>query len=172
MKFYHIAMAVFAATTLLMACNNNNNGLKIVEREEEPDIYQVENEDKAMNNAISTARQTLQQFNDALKSGADSLESFSLKVRYNVPDGQGEHIWLNEIKVNNSVYTGIVNNVPDVITQVKFGDTVTINNDNISDWMYLANNKLRGGYTLRVLMDKMSPEEKKKLQAQSGFIIE
>lgn len=172
MKFYRIAMAVFAATTLLMACNNNNNGLKVVQREEEPDIYQVEDEDKAMNNAISTARQTLQQFNDALKSGADSLESFSLKVRYDAPDGQGEHIWLNEINVKNGVYTGIVNNVPDIITQVKFGDTVTINNDNISDWMYLVNNKLRGGYTLRVLMDKMSPAEKEKLQEQSRFIIE
>lgn len=172
MTFPRMVMAACVATALFMACNNNDNGMKVIEREKEPDIYQVKDEDKAMNNAIATARQSLGIFNTALKSGADSLQSFSLKVRYDMPDGYGEHIWLNEVSLNDGVYTGIVNNVPDVITEVKFGDTVTVNNDRISDWMYLANNKLRGGYTLRVIMEKMSPEERKKMQEQSGFIIE
>ena len=171
MNFSRMAIAVCIAATLFMACNNDN-GMKVIEREEEPDIYQVKDEDKAMNNAIATARQSLHMFKDALNSGADSLQSFSLKVRYDAPDGYGEHIWLNEVSLKDGVYSGIVNNVPDVITEVKFGDTVTVNNDHISDWMYLANNKLRGGYTLRAIMEKMSPEERKKMQEQSGFIIE
>lgn len=171
MNFSRMAIAVCIAATLFMACNNDN-GMKVIEREEEPDIYEVKDEDKAMNNAIATARQSLHMFKDALNSGADSLQSFSLKVRYDAPDGYGEHIWLNEVSLKDGVYSGIVNNVPDVITEVKFGDTVTVNNDHISDWMYLANNKLRGGYTLRAIMEKMSPEERKKMQEQSGFIIE
>lgn len=172
MTFSRMVMAACVAATLLMACNNNDSGMKVIQREKEPDIYEVKEEDKVMNNAIATARQTLHLFKDALNSGADSLQSFSLKVRYDAPDGYGEHIWLNEVSLKDGVYTGIVNNEPNVITQVKFGDTVTVNPDDISDWMYLANNKLRGGYTLRAIMEKMSPAEREKMQEQSGFVIE
>ena len=73
-----MAIAVCIAATLFMACNNDN-GMKVIEREEEPDIYEVKDEDKAMNNAIATARQSLHMFKDALNSGADSLQSFPLK---------------------------------------------------------------------------------------------
>lgn len=169
--FSKIIVAVLLISTLFVACNNDK-GLKVIEREEEPDIYQVGEDDKAMNEAIVTANKTLHLFNAALKSAADSLEAFSLKVRYDAPDGYGEHIWLNEVTLRNNIYTGIVNNVPNVITQVSLGDTVTVNNNNISDWMYLSNNKMRGGHTLRVIMKKMSPEERKNMQAQMGFIVE
>lgn len=172
MTFFRMVITACIAVTLFMACNNNNTGMKVIQREEEPDIYEVKEEDKIMNNAIATARQTLYLFKEALNSGADSLQSFSLKLRYDAPDGYGEHIWLNEVSLKDGVYTGIVNNEPNVIKQVKFGDTVTVNPDHISDWMYLANNKLRGGYTLRAIMEKMSPEERTKMQEQSGFIIE
>jgi uncharacterized protein YegJ (DUF2314 family) len=38
--------------------------------------------------------------------------------------------------------------------------------------MYIEENKLRGGYTVRVLRNKMSESEKKQFDNENGMIIE
>ena len=38
--------------------------------------------------------------------------------------------------------------------------------------MYIDNQKLRGGYTLRVLRNRMTETERKQFDADSGLIIE
>ena len=38
--------------------------------------------------------------------------------------------------------------------------------------MYIEENKLRGGYTIRALRNKMSQSEKKQFYEENGMIIE
>ncbi|RUT71613.1 hypothetical protein D0817_02690 [Flavobacterium cupreum] len=60
----------------LTACKNSNK----IERENQPTIYSVENEDKEMAEAIEKANQTLTDFNAVLSN--PKIEVKSLKVKF------------------------------------------------------------------------------------------
>ena len=100
-----------------------------------------------------------------------TLAIFSLKVPFSVPAGN-EHIWISDITLKDNKYFGVVGNVPESTTEVKLGDTIQIDKGKISDWMYIHNDTLRGGYTLRVLRKRMSDAERKQFDAENGLIIE
>jgi uncharacterized protein YegJ (DUF2314 family) len=42
----------------------------------------------------------------------------------------------------------------------------------ISDWMYVENKKLIGGYTIRVLRDNMPPEERREFERSVPFTLD
>jgi len=166
MKLYALPILFLFA---FCGCNNNETTKK--EREGEPTIYSVGGDDTEMNEAIKTANQTLDKFNAALKSHNPNFGYFALKTRFKTPTG-GEHIWVSNITVENNRYFGIVDNLPEATTDVKIGDTVQIENKNISDWMYIEQQKLRGGFTLRLLRKRMSEAERKQFDEENGLIIE
>lgn len=153
----------------LVSCNNNQTNK--TERNGEPTIYHVTNIDAEMNDAIKTANQTLDKFNEALKSGNPNFGYFALKTRFNSSNG-GEHIWVSSITLKDNKYFGIVDNLPASTTDVKLDDTIEIKNANISDWMYIDNQKLRGGYTVRLLRSRMTEQERKQFDEGNGIIIE
>jgi uncharacterized protein YegJ (DUF2314 family) len=153
----------------LLGCNSNQTTK--TEREGEPTIYSVADNDTQMNNAIKTANQTLDKFKAALKCGNTDFKYFALKTRFKTPNG-GEHIWVSHIAIKDNKYFGVVDNLPKSTTDVKIGDTIQIVNDDISDWMYLENQKLRGGFTIRLLRNRMTEIERKQFDAENGLIIE
>ncbi len=156
-----ILIAIFC----LMSCKDSNK----IERENEPTIYNVGSEDEAMNAAILKANETLDDFNKGL---ADfKADSHALKVKFS--NGKDiEHMWVGDIKYIDGQYSGILNNDPEYITEYKAGDKINIDSGKISDWMYLVNGKLFGGYTIRVIRDKMSEEERQQFDEESGMLID
>ena len=52
------------------------------------------------------------------------------------------------------------------------GQKVTVEPSKISDWMFVQNGRLVGGYTLRVLRDAMSPSERKEFDKNVPFVID
>lgn len=166
MKFY---LLLFIILIGCIGCNNTQT-IKI-ERKGEPSIYSVQNDDAEMNHAILTAIQTLDTFKVALLSKNKNYKYFALKSRFITPNGS-EHIWLRNIIIKDKKYVGIVANLPESISNIKIGDTIRILKNNISDWMYIDNNKLRGGYTIHLLRKRMTDSEKKQFDAKSGLIIE
>lgn len=159
----------FLVAVSLIGCGNDQTTK--IEREGDPAIYSVTDTDLEMNEAIRTANQTLGTFNNALKSGNPDFSSFSLKVRFDTPNG-GEHIWLSEIILKDTRYFGVVNNQPESTTEVKFGDTIQVVNGNISDWMYIDDQKLRGGYTIKLLRKRMTEAARNQFDSENGLIIE
>lgn len=164
MKIYLLAFALI----LLMACNNNESK---TEREGESTIYNLDNEDQEMNEAIQKANQTFSEFDKALKNDTANYNNFSVKVRFKTVKG-GEHIWLGDIFLKDEKYFGIVDNLPAETREIGEGDTIEVDIKNISDWMYVDSGKLRGGYTIRVLRNRMSDVEKKQFDEEYGLIIE
>lgn len=140
-------------------------------REGEPDVINIQGDDQEMNEAIKNANTTLAEFKNALISKKTNLQSFSLKTRFDTPTG-GEHIWVSDIQLKKGNYWGVVDNLPESTTDVKLGDTIQIKDNNISDWMYIDNGKLKGGFTIRVLRNKMTIEDRKKFDEESGLVIE
>lgn len=149
----------------LISCKDSNK----IEREDEPTIYDVASGDQEMNAAIEKATQTLDDFNAALSN--PEIENPALKVQFqNAADI--EHMWIGEIEYNDGKYSGILTNEPEYITEYKMGDKIDIDNSKISDWMYIENGKLVGGFTIKVLRDRMSDEERKQFDEESGMQID
>ena len=137
------------------------------ERQGEPDIYSVEDDDPEMNKAIAKSRATFNDFLSAVSSKKETQSSHSVKIPFPMENG-AEHIWLVDLELNDGKMFGYVDNLPDQVSSVKFGDRIQIDRNKISDWFYIENNRLIGGLTIRVLRDRMTPEEKNQFDEAYG----
>jgi uncharacterized protein YegJ (DUF2314 family) len=157
---------------LLIGCQTKSS--KVVSNS---GVALVQNEDPEMNQAILKSRQTFDRFFDALTSNDTSNSSFAVKYpfRQDVQPTNGpvsnEHIWLSPVIIQGDKICGIINNQPEYTDKVKMGDTVKIDRSLISDWNYTRNGKLMGGYSIRLLVSRMTVEEKVNFQAQTGIIF-
>ena len=167
MKKLHIKTLLLFFSICVLSCNSN----KKTERENEPTIYCVEEDDAEMNDAIEKAKQTLDSFDYAFKNNSRVFTFFGLKKRF-VENGNVEHIWIGNVQgIESGKYVGVIDNLPEKIKNVKLGDTVQIDRKEISDWMYIKNSELHGGYTIRLLRERMTEDERKKFDAESGMKI-
>nr|WP_294782325.1 DUF2314 domain-containing protein [uncultured Flavobacterium sp.] len=157
-----IKFLILISLFCLIGCKDSNK----IEREGEPAIYSVKGEDEEMNSAILKANETLDDFNKALLD--PNADSHALKVKFSNAKGI-EHMWIGSIVYKDGKYSGILNNKPEYVTEYKSGDKIDVETSQISDWMYLINGKVYGGYTLRVLRDRMSEDERKLLEEESGM---
>ena len=60
---------------------------------------------------------------------------------------------------------GTINNRPEIVRTVKFGQRIPLPEDDLTDWMYLQDGKIHGSETMRLLLKTLPPEEAKKLRA-------
>ncbi|HWB61242.1 MAG TPA: DUF2314 domain-containing protein [Chthoniobacteraceae bacterium] len=136
----------------------------------EPAFFSVTDKDTEMRMAVRDARGSVDKFIAALQSPAKTQHDFEVKKPF-VQDGNVEHIWLSHVTYSGHRFHGNVDNHPKFIKGLKFGQHVSVNPDEISDWAYIDNGQLVGGYTVRVLAGGMDEAGKKKLQTQGNFRI-
>jgi len=135
------------------------------------DTVAVSADDARMNAAIEKARSSLDSFIAALSAPKPSQSEFSVKVR--VEDGKRvEHMWVNPVRYENGKFTGVINNDAELVRTVKLGDTIHAEKPEISDWMYVEDGKLVGGYTIRVLRDQMGDAERREMDKSLPFKVE
>lgn len=126
-------------------------------------IIEVEQNDKEMNQAMIQAKSTFQDFDRALKNKSSKYKNFMLKKAFNSNQGI-EYVWLAEIKYNSfkDKFIGIIVSDPLYETEIKVGELVEIDKKEISDWMFVdENNLVYGGYTLKILRNRLNEKEKK-----------
>lgn len=162
-------MKIKIIISLLLLCFLSCKNSDKVERENQPDIYTIKETDKEMNEAIEKANKTLTDFNSALIN--PKIEVKALKVKFK-NETDVEHIWLSDVKFKDGKYSGVLDNEPEYIKDHKIGDLINVDNKDISDWMYIENGKLFGGYTIKVLRNQMSDSEKEQFDAESGMQID
>jgi uncharacterized protein YegJ (DUF2314 family) len=169
--FFRGFCCAFVAVILLGCKGEGRPTGTRVKRAGQPDVAYVDDADPKMKAAIDRARTTADQFIQALARAEPSQQGFSVKLL--VQDGsRGEHMWITPVRFANGNFSGELNNVPDTLTNVKLGDEVSVSKNEISDWMYIDNGKLVGGYTLRVLRDAMSADERADFDRNIPFKIE
>jgi len=115
-------------------------------------------------------RKTVGTFITALQHPTVTQRDFELKKRF-IQGAEVEHIWLSDVTFSGNRFHGRVDNHPVKITGVKMGGRVSVNPNEISDWAYVDNGNLVGGYTIRVLFKELSPERRKELENESRFHI-
>ena len=159
-----------------MGCNHNrttdSSGFKKLGLDTASQTYTVTPEDPEMNSAITKAKRTIAEFDEALNRNDTFLTDFAIKKRYPTADNGGEHIWVAILNIENGNYRGIVNNDAEKTTQVKYGDTVIVKKSEITDWMYLDKNLLKGGFTIREIRNHLDKTEKAKMDSSLGFKIQ
>jgi uncharacterized protein YegJ (DUF2314 family) len=79
---------------------------------------------------------------------------------------------LSDVKLVGGRFQGKVDNVPEKINGLKLGQVVSVNPDEISDWVYINNGKLVGGYTIRAHYNELTPEQKKAFGRSADFRLE
>jgi len=144
----------------------------VEERQGEPDMMYVSNEDERMNWAIEKANLTLWYFEESLKNPQSYQVYFSIKVK--IIDGEnGEHIWLTEPHFDDegNLY-GTIGNEPVDVTTVKLNQKIGIDRSLISDWMILENGRLIGGYTIRAIRDGIPDKDKSAFDQNIGLYID
>lgn len=165
---------ILAITVVLILIINSckENSISKIEREGEPDIINVADKNVAMNQAIAEANKTLSNFKTAIQSNNKNYASFALKQKFTDVKGSTEHIWIQDVTYNNAKFKGVVGNTPLYEVNVKLGDTINVDESNISDWMYFDKNITKGAYTIKALRNQMSTEEQKEFDIQSGMQFE
>jgi len=137
----------------------------------EPHVFDVAKNDHAMRQAVHQARRTVGVFMQALVHPVAGQSDFEVKKPF-IQGDVVEHLWLSGVSFSGNRFHGYVDNVPHKIKGLKMGDRVSVNPNEISDWAYIENGRLIGGYTIRVLYYELSPQDKAALEKEARFRIE
>ena len=136
----------------------------------EPQVFGIDQHNRDMKRAVHEARRTVGVFIQALRKPAAGQSDFEVKKPFRQGDIV-EHLWLANVTFSGNRFHGYVDNKPRKIKGLKMGDHVSVNANEISDWAYIDNGRLVGGYTIRVIFAELSPKGKKKLEDEARFRI-
>ena len=113
------------------------------------------------------AQQTFDDFKLALSMKDTTTTNFIVKEKFDIPNSdQKEHIWIRDVFEENDTLKGIIDNVPQYTKVVKHNDTVIIHENNLSDWMYYKADKMIGGFTIKYMRSKLTPEQRAEFDKQ------
>jgi uncharacterized protein YegJ (DUF2314 family) len=128
---------------------------------------QEEDMEKAMDEAV----EKLDSFLAVLKAPKKNQEQFAIKFVVEIKD-EGELLWMTEPKFDKGVFTGKLANEPALAKHLKNGQTIQVKEDDVVDWMYVEDGKLKGGYTIRVQRKYVQAAERSNFDANFKFKFE
>ena len=97
-------------------------------------IVNIDVKGKSYLEAIEVAQKTLGFFIKCFEGRETNLFKFFIKARFE-DENHIEHLWLMPIDITEDIFTAIVNNVPNNLTNVKFDDILQIKKDDVEDWL-------------------------------------
>lgn len=128
----------------------------------------IPDDDPKMLAAIKQARETLDQFIVAFQNPQPSRTKLSIKMQ--VSDGTNiEHMWIVPVSYSNAKFRGTLMNNPYNLKGIVYGQELECSKEQVSDWVYVENGKLIGGYTMNVIRDSLSPEERLEYDRSTPF---
>lgn len=144
----------FAVVSFLFALSG-----RLAEGRERDEMYRVEEGNRRMEAAFVDARTSLPYFWKKFAHPATDESDFSVKVK--VVDGEKvEYFWLGDMKYQDGTVTGVLDNDPQTVGNVKIGDPVKLKVAEVYDWCYNSGGKLHGNYTLRAALPDFPEQER------------
>ena len=117
--------------------------------------------------AIESAKTSFHDFVTAFNNPKEGQSAFLIKAAFCDGD-EVEHVWLADLELSAQRVRGVVANEPKMKT-LRFKATVECEPAQITDWMYIENGHLVGGFTTRLIRERMNPEERAAFDANSPF---
>ena len=134
--------------------------------EDDPPVIDVRAADAEMNAATAHARDTLPTFWASYDAPKPTESGHCLKVRF-TGDGYVEHIWMADLeKLPDGNYSGRFSNGPTNLPGKDIGDQAEFEHADISDWMFMRNEKIVGGETIKLLLKSMPKEDADAMRAR------
>ena len=116
-------------------------------------IVTVSEDDPDMVAAVEEAQRRWPEFVAAFEQRHDSGgENFSIKAPFG-EENSVEFMWVAVTAIENEVVYGELGNDPAAGT-LKIGDRVTVNTSDVNDWIYINNDDMVGGFTVKVLAER------------------
>ncbi|MCP3472868.1 DUF2314 domain-containing protein [Bradyrhizobium sp. CCGUVB1N3] len=130
-------------------------------------VIDVRSGNPEMNAAIARARNTLPTFWASYDAPKPTETGHSLKVRFPTSGTNAEHIWMADVKkLGSGSYSGRFANRPRDLPGRREGDLVEFRDADISDWMFMRNDKIVGGETIKPLLKSMPKADADALRAR------
>ena len=148
------------ALTIIVGCGESN-----------PPVVKVESDDREMQKATEDARQSVEHFIAALQNPKPSQTYLGIKATF-VEGDVVEFMWLSDVTYDGDIFVGTVANNPQDLKKVKLMDRHEVSPSDIQDWMIVDDGRLLGGYSMRVLAERMSDDERAAMEKQMGFTID
>ena len=162
---------VFGGIALQNAMADHPVGQELKRSNAEPESFDVPHNHAQMHRAVLQARRTVGTFIAALQHPSPGQQDFEVKKAFR-QGNEVEHLWLSDVRFSGNRFHGRIDNTPTKIHGLKEGELVSVNPDEISDWVFVDNGKLVGGYTIRARYNELSPEQKKQFDQAADFRIE
>jgi uncharacterized protein YegJ (DUF2314 family) len=129
-----------------------------------PGVLWFEGESPIMLAAIRKAQQHFSAFETVLNtqsSNAVRIDDAAVKVFFpSISDPRsGEHMWVNDVSICGDTITGVLQNDATNIPGLVAGRVVQFHRDRISDWFYVINGIAEGGFTIKIMLKEMTPEQ-------------
>ena|SRR5437870_1599188 len=134
-------------------------------------VVKVQAEDPEMNAAISAAQASITNFMTAFRNPQTNQQYFLIKGKFTAGDVV-EHIWVADLHYDGDVFHGVIANEPESLPNLRFKQPVEVQVGQISDWMFVQDGKLVGGYTSRVLRTRMTAQQRRELDAHIPYRYE
>jgi uncharacterized protein YegJ (DUF2314 family) len=132
---------------------------------------QTSTKDVELDAAIQQARDSLDVFIERIASPHGNRTLVAVKVRFFSPDGSSQDIWADGVTYTDDTFRGHMgDDIPAL--KLKFDEKITIPREDILDWMIVEDGKLIGGYTIRLAVQRMSPEEKERFLKTLDYSID
>ncbi len=123
--------------------------------------------DTELRTATNQGRASIRTFLDAFTRPTANQGSFRVKIAF-VRENTIEHFWLGHLDLSGTNPTGVIVSTAQQ-RDPKFDQRVEFNPSHLSDWMYIEDGKLVGGFTTRILHRRMTAGEKPKLDAELAY---
>lgn len=131
----------------------------------DPGIFWISGENEEMGRAIRAAQDTFPEFARHVDLErfriVPAFHTVAVKAFFPLPDDpvRGEHMFVAEVSTDGRTITGVLNNDPNDIPDLKAGDRVSFPLSRLSDWLLVTGNRGYGGFTLDVMLRHFSPEQ-------------
>lgn len=132
-------------------------------------IVSFESDDHEMAAAVDAAKASLRQFLETFLEPERGQESFLLKVAF-IEGEQVEHIWVADLELDGMNFRGVIANEPS-LPCFRFKQPVEFEPRQITDWMFIQDGRLMGGYTTRLIRQRMTPEERESFDTSVPFVL-
>ena len=135
---YFIACVII----LLFSCDRSDKPSPVIE---------VERSDKELERIADNARRALPVFFRNLARPEAGANNFYVKYPVTSDDSVTEQVWLGSIRSRKGLYYGNIANT----AKSRGKKRVTIDIEQITDWMYIQDGKIIGGRSIKYLLEKI-----------------
>ncbi len=146
--------------------------------ENKSETFPVKSTDEEMRAAMRRAREAFPEFVREVEADSrriiPALQSALVKAYFVDEENpsEGEHMWVDEVEWDSALIRGRLVSSPSHVRSVKMGDQVSFPLERLSDWLYVLNDKAHGAYTVQVLRNRMSKEERATHDSNYPFSFE